>query len=146
MSAQLSTLLSAEVDAVGWSCAIVYSVCIPACLVALMAKQKWKLAPSRRAAPLSSTQGEKTSLNMVPVRANTKDMIIIQKRRSCSMLHTSSSSFLQDSKQIDSEEHMAVAAAYCAVFFRGSVRMKWADECMRLVMQDSPEALKHQRV
>ena len=58
----------------------------------------------------------------------------------------SPSGLWQDSKQIDSEEHMAVAASYCAVFFRGCVRMKWADECLRLVAQDSPEALENQRV
>ena len=40
---------------------------------------------------------------------------------------------LQDSMEVNSQPQLAAAVAYCAVFFRGPVRMKWANGCLLLV-------------
>eukprot|EP00439_Symbiodinium_sp_Y106_P028524 s4933_g3.t1 len=97
------------VAAIGWGCAVGYGICVPACMVGLMAKQQWSLAASRRIAHSSAEHGETTKLRMVPLQASS-----------------------EDSKEMSSRLQLAAAVAYCAVFFRGSVQIKSADGCLVL--------------
>ena len=65
--------LPVQVAAIGWGCAVGYGICVPACMVGLMAKQQWSLAASRRIAHSSAEHGETTKLRMVPLQASSED-------------------------------------------------------------------------
>ena len=65
--------ISVQVAAIGWGCAVGYGICVPACMVGLMAKQQWSLAASRRIAHSSAEHGETTKLRMVPLQASSED-------------------------------------------------------------------------